>query len=1339
MRSNQKAIPSYNICITGNPNSCLIKIQKQKLRALIDSGAEVSLMHRKVFDSLKKKPKLKNRKAFLQSVNGSELTVDGLAEISFEIGGLRMSHPFYVVNDMNRNLILGKDWLFTRGVRVYYDLGCIRVNNVYVPLQEDIHISSIARLCTKTKIPPQSSVICKCKLKENPAFPSFVCYQVSSVETGLIGHEPGLLVTNSISKLRNNRHVPVVLVNTTNKAYTLRKGCPIAKLEQVDLASISSVSQTKTQKQNSKLDFSQVDAPQLVKQQLFELLQSNSDLFAQQDSELSHTDTVKMKIDTGDHSPIKLRPYRTPLNNRKVIDQAIDEMLDAEIITRSKSPWSFPVVIVDKKDGSKRFCVDFRALNKITKPNSYPLPVIDDILALLGQAKFFTSLDLKSGYWQVLMDEKDKEKTAFACHRGLFQFNVMPFGLTNAPAIFQELMATVLSGLNGFTTAYLDDILIFSTTLEEHLDHIQQVFDRLRQHQLRLKLKKCNFLKAETNYLGFVINSDGISPDPKKVEIIKSLPSPTCVKEVRSFIGMASYYRRFIPNFSEIAKPIVALTKKYAKFKWDIDCQTAFDCMKRQLSSLPILGYPDTNKPYILYTDASNSCIGACLTQPIDRKESESPVIRNEKPIYYLSHKLSDTQTRWSTIEKEAFAIHYALQKLDHYLHNAEFTIRTDHKPLKYLLESPMQNKKIQLWALGIAGYNCKIEYVAGTDNSCADLLSRVPKDALPNNESDYEPDISDKTYQVNALNSNRFKPKEYARCTVDFQDPVDKPTLGSEIDIIAEQEKDELLMEIKIGLQNDKISPSIAKRYLLSENILYYISNVESDPILRLYIPIQLRPEVILQYHDYNGHMGVDKTYDSVKLKYYWPNMYKELHNYISSCVTCQKRSAQKSKPPLQETDIPPYAFAKIGLDLSGPYPTSLSGNKYIISFIDLYSGYPEAFPVPDKSADNIAHLLIDEIFPRYGAPLEIITDNGSENINRVVRETLQALNIHHVTTSFYHPQGNAKVERFHRTLHDVLSKKLKDNFNTWDVYLNQTLAAIRFNVNESSKFSPFFLLFNRDVVLPLDNILKPCRKYLGEDTHQIALEQQHKSFLLVHKNLKQAKKRQAYYANKNAKDVKFAIGDPVYYRNHLRKNKLEMKWKPYYRIIEQTSPVTYIIKNQLDGSTTKVHMEHIRLAHVDDWQLPTDKVGRVLRPTNYVVPPISQSDLSSDTENETDDDIPLSKLAHRYRKERENSDNESDIPLMELKKRIRGREHLCSPDGTDTMSPDSDSSSGESVSQSSTSDSNESANESDMAVDQVHVTTGSSTRQIRKSVHRQDRRRVKMKQLLKTISGLL
>ena len=281
------------------------------------------------------------------------------------------------------------------------------------------------------------------------------------------------------------------------------------------------------------LNFNEINVPDKYADRIKEVLTRNSDIFAEKDLELGHTYAAKMKINTDDHQPIKLRPYRAPLNNRRVIDEAIDEMLSAKVIERSYSPWSFPVVIVDKKDGSRPFCVDFRKLNATTKPISYPLPLIDDILAQLGQAKYFTSLDLQSGYWQVLIDENDKEKTAFACHRGLFQFNVMTFGLTAAPAIFQKLMSKVLEGLDHFATAYLDDILIYCLILEEHLRHVQEVFDRLK-----LNLKKCSFMKAETRYLGFVISENGIKPDSKKVEVIQALPPPTCVREIRSFIGM---------------------------------------------------------------------------------------------------------------------------------------------------------------------------------------------------------------------------------------------------------------------------------------------------------------------------------------------------------------------------------------------------------------------------------------------------------------------------------------------------------------------------------------------------------------------------------------------------------------------------------------------------------------------------------------------------------------------------------------------------------------------------------------------------------------------------------
>jgi len=463
----------------------------------------------------------------------------------------------------------------------------------------------------------------------------------------------------------------------------------------------------------------------------------------------------------------------------------------------------------------------------------------------------------------------------------------------------------------------------------------------------------------------------------------------------------------------------------------------------------------------------------------------------------------------------------------------------------------------------------------------------------------------------------------------------------------------------------------------------------------------------VILNYHD-KDHLDVDKTYDLIKIKYFWPCLYKQLHEYVNSCITCQQRSMYKSRPLLQETDIPPYPFAKIAVDLSGPYPTSLSGNKYIISFIDIYSGWPEAFAVPSKNAENVVHLLLEEIIPKHSVPLVLQSDNGSEVVNRLVRETLKELNISHVTTSFYSPNANGKVERLHRFLHDILAKKIQDDSSTWDVCLNQTLAAIRFSKNKSSGFSPFFLLYNRDPVLPIDNILKPRRKYVGEDPHKILLEQQHKSFVMVHKNMKKSKKKQKDQADKTRQETDFKVGDAVYYKNHLRKSKLDSKWKPFYRIIEQKSPVSFIIKNQLNGTTTKVHAQHLKPATVEEWNIPSE--NRSKRKSTYVVAPSSSDELDSDNQSESsseNEQDPRDKLINKYRNERESSSNEEDIPLMELKKRVRSRAKRIKEQTMESSDEDdvplSKLKTKNSVQYASSQSSNNSSSEDDMSIDVV------------------------------------
>ena len=350
------------------------------------------------------------------------------------------------------------------------------------------------------------------------------------------------------------------------------------------------------------------------------------------------------------------------------------------------------MILVPKKDGEMRMVIDYRKLNKNIIKNSYPLPNIEDVINQLGGAEYFSLCDLRSGFWQIGIDEADRHKTAFICHKGLFEFNRMPFGLTVAPSVYQNTMNEVLSDLIGnCIMVYIDDVIIYSKNLEDHWRHLEMVFERLNKAGMRLKPSKCHFLKKEVLYLGHIITTEGSYPDPEKVKVIYQLEPPKTVREVRAFLGMTGFYRRYIKQFSEIARPLTQLTKKNTRFAWSTEAQEAFEILKECLTQAPILAYPDVSRSYKLYTDASNYAIGGILTQ-----ENES----GEHVIQYLSHKLTAGQQKWPVIEKEAYAIVYAIRKLRPYLYGAKFTVYTDHKPLKSLFTAEMNNTRIQRWAI---------------------------------------------------------------------------------------------------------------------------------------------------------------------------------------------------------------------------------------------------------------------------------------------------------------------------------------------------------------------------------------------------------------------------------------------------------------------------------------------------------------------------------------------------------------------------------------------------------------------------------------------------------------
>lgn len=456
--------------------------------------------------------------------------------------------------------------------------------------------------------------------------------------------------------------------------------------------------------------------------QLLDLCWEFRDIIAKNESALAVTNVTAHHIPVTDKTPRQTGNYKRPESDHQFIHQETQRMLDAGIIQHSTSPWVSQAVIVKKANGKLRFCVDYRRLNQVTVKDAYPLPRIDDLLESLNRACFYTSLDLQSGFWQVPMAPEDRHKTAFATRDGHFEFLVMPFGLRNAPATFQRLMNAVLRDLRSkCAKVYLDDVNVHSKSWEQHLADLREVFLRLRTANLRLNIEKCNFAQPRLVFLGFVVSQKGIEADPQKVQKMLAFQRPTTVQEVRSFLGLIGFYRRFIKDFSKVAKPLTQLlsaTPKGQSVKWGQREQKAYETLRYKLVQAPILAYPNLQKKFILHTDASLLGLGAVLSQEDD----------DDKPraIEYASRTLNKHEVRYGATELECLGMWWAIKHFHHYLYGAEFDLVTDHHALVYLHKQGFTNRKFSRWITDLQEYTFRIQYQKGKDNP-ADFLSRPP------------------------------------------------------------------------------------------------------------------------------------------------------------------------------------------------------------------------------------------------------------------------------------------------------------------------------------------------------------------------------------------------------------------------------------------------------------------------------------------------------------------------------------------------------------------------------------------------------------------------------------
>jgi transposase InsO family protein len=716
------------------------------------------------------------------------------------------------------------------------------------------------------------------------------------------------------------------------------------------------------------------------------------------------------KIITEGH-PIRQRPYRQALTKRQVVETEIEKMLEQGVIRPSSSPWSSPITLTPKKDGSTRFCVDYRKVNAITVKDGFPIPNIQDIFDTLGGSVYFSTLDLRSGYWQLPLDEESIPKSAFVCHKGQYEFTRLAFGLTSAPSQFQRVMNNVLSEhLGKICLCYIDDIVIFSRTQDEHRAHVETILNTIAKAGLTLKGSKCHFGQTKVELLGYTISGEGISPQEGKSEAIKSIPEPASVKEVRSFLGCAGYYRQCLQNFAEMAAPLVALTRKGELFRFGESERTAFESLKEALCSDQVMAYPDASKPYKLYTDASNYCIGGILVQETDGIE---------RPIQYISKQLSEGQKKWSAIEREAFAVIYALQKLRPYLWGAQFTVYTDHKPLLSLFKAEIKNTRVQRWAMLISEFGCKIEYRKGKTLVRADMLSRIRVETV--------------------------------------QEIVEELNCGQE-------------QEMQFPTQWAKAQELVNDEYVIMEGQLYSVIPpfIGAEQYPRLMLPEQYRSRAIDMSHEETGHRGLLSVMRRLHHTCVWPGMRKDVLNHIGQCVHCQVNRRAPRPVPLEKPPTPMRPFECVGIDLVGPFLPSPQGNKYLLTCIDHLTGWAEAYAIPNKTSHHVWQALYTRFIPQHGAPDIILSDQGQEFNSNEIRANFRQANIKHKRSSPYHPQGNGICERFNKTLKETLRKLVNNDTGAWEDRLAEALIAYRISHHSSKGNSPFYLLYGREPGIP-------------------------------------------------------------------------------------------------------------------------------------------------------------------------------------------------------------------------------------------------------------------------------
>ena len=933
-----------------------------------------------------------------------------------------------------------------------------------------------------------------------------------------------------------------------------------------------------------------------VKQKLMDILRKNHQAFAKHDDDIGRTTTIKQRIHTTDDIPVRQPHRRIAPHLYGEVKTHIKELLRKGIIRESKSEYASPIVVCRKKNGQVRMCADYRKLNQKVVGDSFPLPRIDESLESLAGAKYYSTVDLKSAYTQVEVDERDIHKTAITTPFGLYEHLFMPFGIKTSPNEFQRLMQIVFRDeLHWMLLVFLDDLIIYAKTIDEHLDKLDIVLQRLIENNLKAEPSKCLFLQEYAKFLGKMVSERGIECDPAKIQAVEEWPVPTNTSELGAFLGTVGYHRRHIKNFSQIAKPLHELLSmdpnrckkkqpgrkrskpKDTHWRWEEIHDNAFQTLKTRLVTAPVLGFPDFSKPFTLETDASHQGLGAVLLQ---EQDGETRVIA------YASRGLRGPERNmasYSSMKLELLALKWAItEKFPDYLSGNPFVVYTDNNPLCYIQTSAKLKAVEQRWVSELARFRFTIKYRPSKLNGSADGLSRKPNTEYYTLDEEEVADAMGVTIIPTDLRHKLLESVTVMQTAginevqLEVQPPsAVLPNISKE-ELLEMQRQDPEMSQVWKILDEGR-TPTVRERrgtppgvrdYLkqwskltVHDGLLHRVVKDPSGDIIKQVLwPRCLREKTLETMHDTLGHQGVERTELLIRSRCFWPRMARDIKQYVENCERCRvaKMPHKKIRTPMRTiTAKEPNEVLAIDFTL---LEEASNGMENALVLTDVFSKYSQAVGTQNQKASTVAKMLVKHWFFVYGVPHRIHSDQGKCFDAKIVKNLYNIYGIDKTRTAPYSPPGNGQCERFNLTLHGLLVTLQPQQKSRWPEHLQEVTYAYNVTPHSGTGFSPFYLMMGRNPRLPIDSWISPE----GEDSTTEWVEKHREGILRAYQkateNLKSAALKRKKVYDRAAKEHILPIGSHVYLRSRpMGRNKIQDAWDPQIHVIAERRENVY------------------------------------------------------------------------------------------------------------------------------------------------------------------------------------